>query len=234
MTEQQANPRIVIVEDHDALRESLVSFLSASGYSVFGFSCAEELDEHLSTAECEIFILDVQLPGENGFDIAKRMRFSHTNAFIVMLTVLNEERHKVQGYVMADTYLPKPVSGKELLAVVNSLTRRLQGEGFRRKIVELDLFNSKLQYNKKHVLLNLQERALLKALVEAPEGRVPSWRLMEILDVLQAGEVDKSYLEMQVFRLRKKLSDIGAPYPMIKTERGHGYRILHEVELHRS
>lgn len=234
MTEQQMKPRVVIVEDHDALRESFVSFLSANGYLVFGASCGEELDEHLARVECEILVLDIGLPGESGFDIAKRMRVVYPKIFIVMLTALKEERHKIHGYQMADVYLPKPVSGNELLAVANSLTRRLQNEGFKRKIVELDLFNSELKYNKKHVLLNLQERALLKALVEAPEGRVPSWRLMEILDELHKGEVDKSYLEMQVFRLRKKLCDIGAPYPMIKTERGQGYRILHEVDIRHS
>lgn len=231
MTELTVHPKVVIVEDHDALRESFVEFLVALGYSVFGASCGEELDEYLSEHDCSILILDVGLPGESGFEIAERIRAAHPEMYIVMLTALTDEAHKIQGYSFAEVYLPKPVSGQELVAVVNALRRRIAQENRLHRPVSLDLFHSEVSCEAGCVALNLQEKALLKTLAEAKDGRVPAWRLMEVLDQIQGEEIDKPYLEMQIFRLRKKLNEIVAPRPMIKTERGLGYRLLHQIVL---
>ena len=119
-------PKIAIVEDHDGLRESFVEYLSNLDYDITGLCCAEDLDDYLATSQPAILILDIGLPGEDGFQIAKRLRQSHPGMYIVMLTALANERDKIRGYECgADIYLPKPVSPAELSAAIQAACRRL-------------------------------------------------------------------------------------------------------------
>ncbi len=224
-------PRIALVEDHDDLRESFVAYLQALNYPVDGMSCGEELDEYLSTKQPAILILDIGLPGENGFDIAERIRKSHTGLYIIMLTALNSEAHKIRGYATADLYLPKPVLPGELSAALLAARRRIDPIHTGNNQLILDLSRSQITCNGKQTTLNHQEKALLKAMAEAKDGKVPTWRLIEIVSHAMDAEIEKAYLELQIFRLRKKLQDIGAPTPSIKARWKEGYQLLQPIEI---
>lgn len=223
---------IAIVEDHDGLREGFIEYLKDQQFDVSGFSCGEELDEHLTLQQPLILILDIGLPGENGFEISARIRKSHPNIYIVMLTALANERDKIKGYQSgADVYLPKPVSPAELNAALQAAIRRLGITESTSQSLQLDVSKSVLISNDKVITLNIPERSLLKALSEAKDSKVPTWRLIEILSAATETEIEKAYLELQIFRLRKKLAEAGAPKPAIQALWKEGYKLHCAIEI---
>ena len=100
---------IVLVEDHDLLRTVTQSVLTQAGHNVLALSCAEEVDEALSGMSPDLYILDLNLPGEDGISLARRIRHSHPRVGIIMTTVRSEIADRLDGYESgADIYLPKP------------------------------------------------------------------------------------------------------------------------------
>lgn len=223
---------VAIVEDHDDLREGFLEFLKDQQFEVSGLSCGEELDEHLALHQPSILILDIGLPGEDGFEISERIRKSHPKMYIVILTALAKECDKIKGYKSgADIYLPKPVSPAELNAALQAAVRRLGITESLCQSLRLDISKSALISNDKVISLNIPERSLLKALSEAKDGIVPTWRLIEILCAATETEIEKAYLELQIFRLRKKLAEAGAPKPAIQALWKEGYKLHCAIEI---
>lgn len=223
---------VAIVEDHDDLREGFIEFLKDQQFEVSGLTCGEELDEHLALRQPSILILDIGLPGEDGFEICERIRKSHPKMYIVMLTALAKEGDKIKGYKSgADIYLPKPVSPVELNAALQAAIRRLGITESGSQSLRLDISKSVLISSDKVISLNIPERSLLKALSEAKDGKVPTWRLIEILSAATETEIEKAYLELQIFRLRKKLTEAGAPTPAIQALWKEGYKLHCPIEI---
>lgn len=226
------NLKIAIVEDHDGLRESFLEYLRNERFDATGLCCGEELDEYLTHHQPAILILDIGLPGENGFDIAKRIRAPHPNMYIILLTALSKVHDKILGYQCgADIFLSKPVSAPELSAAIQSAGRRLLLTGTPTQKLQLNLAESMLSSQDKSVRLNHQEKLLLKSLAEAKEFKLPTWRLLEVASEATGVDVEKGYLELQIFRLRKKLLEVGTPKPGIKAVWKDGYKLLQEVQL---
>ncbi|MGA1728205.1 MAG: response regulator transcription factor, partial [Burkholderiaceae bacterium] len=100
---------IVLVEDHDLLRTVTESVLKEAGHNILALGCAEEVDEALSGMNPDLYILDLNLPGEDGISLARRIRRSHPRVGIIMTTVRSEVTDRLDGYESgADIYLPKP------------------------------------------------------------------------------------------------------------------------------
>lgn len=117
---------IMVVEDEASLRADVVEYLSACGHTVVGCGDGSELDAALSRQNADIIILDVNLPGEDGFSIAKRLR-DHSDVGIIMLTARGVNVDRVVGLeIGADVYLVKPVELRELEAQIRTLARRLK------------------------------------------------------------------------------------------------------------
>jgi DNA-binding response OmpR family regulator len=120
---------ITVVEDHDFLREVIVDLLTKHGHDVHGHFCAEEVDDDPRFGLTDIYIIDLNLPGEDGLSLARRIRSAHPKIGIVMVTARDKLDDKIKGYESgADFYLAKPVDPQELLAVVNAFSRRLAEE----------------------------------------------------------------------------------------------------------
>lgn len=120
-----AGPTIVVVEDENSLRSDMVEYLSSCGFDAIGARDGAELDRLLRNRDAAIIILDVNLPDEDGFKIAARLRDSH-GAGIIMVTARSSTVDRVVGLeIGADAYLVKPVELRELEAQVKSLLRRL-------------------------------------------------------------------------------------------------------------
>jgi DNA-binding NarL/FixJ family response regulator len=118
---------LLLVEDNEALNEVLTEFLDSSGYKVSSYVCGEDIP---SITGFDLAVLDLNLPGEDGLSIAARIKSASPATGIILLTVRSELDDKVKGYeVGADVFLPKPVDPLELLAVINSLSRRLVSSG---------------------------------------------------------------------------------------------------------
>lgn len=122
-----AGLNIIVVEDHDDLREVTVEALCALGHRVRGLACAEDLDAALRAAPADLLVLDLNLPGEDGISLARRVRGVRPELGIIMVTVRGEIRDKIEGYGSgADLYLAKPTSNEELEAAIAALARRLR------------------------------------------------------------------------------------------------------------
>lgn len=120
-----AGPTIVVVEDENSLRSDMVEYLSNCGFDAIGARDGAELDRLLRNSNAAIIILDVNLPDEDGFKIAARLRDGH-GAGIIMVTARSSTVDRVVGLeIGADAYLVKPVELRELEAQVKSLLRRL-------------------------------------------------------------------------------------------------------------
>jgi two-component system OmpR family response regulator len=118
--------RIAVVEDENSLRADLVEYLSACGHQVVGCEDGPALDRAQAVAPADIIILDVNLPGEDGFSIAKRLR-DQSEVGIIMLTARGVNVDRVVGLeIGADVYLVKPIELRELEAQVRTLARRLK------------------------------------------------------------------------------------------------------------
>lgn len=156
---------IIVVEDHYDLRLTFVEHLLQEGYKVWGVSCGEDLNTLLATHSVDLLLLDVNLPGENGFQIARRLRDTHPNINIIMLTVKGAETDRINGYESgADIYLAKPVSPAELSAVVRSVFRRMQCEDAASSVLELDVRHMNFRGQLGNVSLNKLDVALIKTL----------------------------------------------------------------------
>jgi DNA-binding response OmpR family regulator len=118
---------ILVVEDHDDLREATVTALDSLGYAAHGADCAETMDEMLSDLSPDVLLLDLNLPGEDGLSIARRLRGALPNMGIIMVTARNQGRDITNGYDSgADIYVTKPTSPEELHAAIQALARRMQ------------------------------------------------------------------------------------------------------------
>lgn len=223
--------RVIVVEDHLDLRQVFLDALLQEGVDASAVSCAEELDEYMSAELINLIILDVNLPGESGFEIAKRVRAADPNINIIMLTARTTEADRIRGYESgADFYLCKPVSPAELSAAVKAVKRRVQTN--RNNGVDLALSVQGMSLRSEHGIIHLNkvDVALLKALAMATDHRLPYWRLYEVTERSSNSQA-KGQLELQVFRLRKKLIEIGISENLIKSMRSEGYQLTQAIRI---
>lgn len=221
--------KIAIVEDNADLRALLMRGLSDAGYFVKGAESAEQLEEIFALDSFNVLIADVNLPGESGFNIAARYKRQNAFLTIVMLTARASEADKIKGYESgADIYLSKPVSNTELLAVISSISRRVNAQSSKPEIL-LNLKSLTLAGPSTTVDLSKQEAALIKALSESPSFNLPYYRLLEICNEgLDDGA--KGGLEVRITRLRKKFVEAGV-HRSFRALRGNGYQLLANVQI---
>ena len=223
--------RVIVVEDHVDLRQVFMDELIREGVNAIGVSCGEELDECMSQGAVHLIVLDVNLPGESGFDIAKRMRAANPSINIIMLSARTAEADRILGYESgADFYLCKPVSPAELSAAVKAVKRRVNASISMGTELVLSIFGMTISSEEGVASLSKSDVSLLKALAMAPDYRLPYWRLYEVTE-RQANEQAKGQLELQVFRLRKKLAEIGIPENFIKSMRSEGYQLTQLIRI---
>lgn len=220
---------IVVVEDHAALREMTVAALAVAGWQVRGFDSAEALYEARDAQTIDIAVLDLNLPGEDGLALARRLRERQPGIGIVMLTVRDRVEQRVAGYEHgADIYLPKPAASAELVAAVAALARRIVPRTDAPAGCELDLAAGQLRGPERTVTLLESEAVLLRAFALAPEGRLETWQMQELL-----GEETASLaaIAIRISRLRKKLAAAGAPKEALRAIRGQGYRLFADLRI---
>lgn len=223
---------ILVVEDNDSLRDATVDFLQAHGHQTLGVVCAEEVDDTPTRDLPDLYLIDVNLPGEDGFSLAERIRKSQPAAGIVLMTARGQLNDRLEGYAAgADNYLIKPVEQAELLLCVNNLARRLKPSSSRPDD-RLELYNQTLCLKgpKGSVTLTHGESILLAAFSRAAGQKLERWQAMQLVDTKDKGLVPAN-LEMRISALRKKLSACGAPEEAIRTLRGFGYALSCHIEL---
>lgn len=224
---------LLVVEDHIALLDVTVETLAAQGYNVIGIASAEAVDELPAQFVADIAILDLNLPGEDGLSLAKRLRQIQPRIGIIMVTARHTLAHKLAGYEHgADIYLTKPTAPEELCATVQALAQRLRPHpGEQSAVFALDMASKLLTTPQGELPLRSAEAALLYALALATDNTLAHWQALEKLDK-PVDELGKAQLEVLVSRLRKKLLDHGAPPMPIRALRGVGYQLCLPVLVH--
>ena len=221
---------IVVVEDHHALREITVEALSSKGHHVIGLDCAEALPE-LNDLPIDLMVIDLNLPGEDGISLAKRVRNTQPDIGIIMLTARAQAADKLAGYQSgADIYLTKPTSLEELSAAIQAVARRIKPKYTKIVALQLDEGLLTLTGSLESVSLTKHESTLLIAFMRAVEQKMENWQLIQLLGTIEK-EYSKANVEVLITRLRKKILIAGASQHPIKSIREYGYQLCEQITL---
>jgi DNA-binding response OmpR family regulator len=240
--------RILIVEDEAHLAQGLLFNLQAEGYEIAIDSDGESALDRLSRESFDAVLLDVMLPGKDGFEVVAELRARQNYVPVLMLTARGRPEDVLQGFAAgADDYLPKPFDLSILLARLNGLLRRLKwhqpvDRSVDRNAVSPDdspsfefdgrLINFEdleLTANGRRIRLTLMEADLLRYLVRN-QGRIISrkelleqvWRVHE--------DTDTRAIDNFIVRLRRYIEDEPSEPRYLKTVRGVGYRFATTAE----
>ena len=220
---------IYCVEDDAAIRDIEVYALRSTGFEAEGFENGEELFAAVKKRLPELIILDVMLPGEDGLEILKRIRFSALTRSVpvIMATARGEEYDKITGLDSgADDYLVKPFGMMEMVSRVRAVLRRSGGGESAQKLLTLgslalDPASHTVTVNGQAVTLTLKEFEILRTMMAKPGVVFTRDRLLsEVWGTDYDGETRT--VDVHIRTLRQKLGDAGA---LIGTVRGVGYRM---------
>ena len=220
---------IYCVEDDSAIRDIEVYALRSTGFEAEGLENGEQLFEAIAKRVPELIILDVMLPGEDGLEILKRIRFSALTRSVpvIMATALGEEYDKITGLDSgADDYLVKPFGMMEMVSRVRAVLRRSGGGESAQKLLTLgslalDPASHTVTVNGQAVTLTLKEFEILRTMMAKPGVVFTRDRLLsEVWGTDYDGETRT--VDVHIRTLRQKLGDAGA---LIGTVRGVGYRM---------
>jgi DNA-binding response OmpR family regulator len=220
---------ILVVEDEERLAALVRRVLVEERHAV---DVAHDGDTGLDLADSDTYdlvILDVMLPGMDGFEVCRQMRADGVETPVLMLTARGAVEDRVAGLnVGADDYLVKPFALEELLARVNALLRRRKGSletstELRAKDLTLDLVRHEVRRGNRIIELTAKEFALLEYLMRHP-GQVLS--RTQITDHVWRYDIDalSNVVDTYIHYVRDKV-DKGHSTPLIKTVRGVGYKI---------
>ncbi len=232
MNAAHERPTLVIVEDHQQLREELLSFLLDEGFDAYGAESGSALNEILLTRRVDMVILDLNMPEEDGVSIAKRLRSSMPQIGIVMLTARVNGADRTLGYQGgADVYLTKPTRSAELSAVIHNLWARLS-QSRAEPCWLLDVKKLILTFGEsRSIALTYVEVQVLQILA-VNAGHVAREVLMAaIVADKDIALTAKARLELLISRLRAKLAPYTADNNVIKSVRGIGYQLCLPLQI---
>jgi len=231
-------PHVLAVDDDESVRDLISEYLTENGYRVTAVGNGRDMDAVMKSDPVDIILLDVKLPGEDGFSLVRNVR-RMSNVPVIMLTGQGHEVDRVLGLELgADDYLVKPFSPRELLARIKAVLRRYEGRQpedggppvrresdlrkYRFSGWELATGTRRLQSPKgDRVELTNGEYALLICFLKAP-GRVLSRDQLLEGGRLHDDIYDRS-IDVQILRLRRKIEADPNEPKLIRTERGAGY-----------
>ncbi len=235
MDRQRSSPvsaTILIVEDEFAVARGVQYALQQEGYQVTVARSGEEGLEFATQQAPDLVLLDVRLPGIDGFEMLRRLRATGSKAPVLMLTARDEEVDKVIGLELgADDYLTKPFGLRELMSRIKALLRRAYGDLadaaggrlIRHGDLVIDLERRRVQRGQQRISLTATEFEILRYLASKP-GRVFSRReLLELVRDYEALDQDEKTINVHVSHLREKLEDDPVDPVFILTIRGAGY-----------
>ena len=225
--------KILIVDDDMRLRQMVMRYLDENGFKSTSVANANEMCKAIQRDTFDLYVLDINLPGEDGLRICQRIRLSGDVTPIIMVTARGEDIDRIIGLELgADDYLPKPFNPRELLARIRSILRRgskshhvLHDEAnltFIFGSFEFDGRARQLSQRGKNISLTTNEFALLKILIQC-KGQVLS--RAQLTGRLHSRDYtpDQRDIDMLVSRLRKQLQEDDPSVTYIQTVRGVGY-----------
>jgi two-component system phosphate regulon response regulator OmpR len=220
-------PHLLVVDDDRRIRDLLSRFLAGEGYRVTTAETAVDARAKLSGLSFDLLVLDVMMPGESGFELAKAIRGS-SNVPILMLTARDAAESRIEGLqIGADDYLSKPFEPRELSLRIANILKRSQPaapppvESVRFGPFVYHLARGELRKGEEIIRLTDREREMLRILAATPGETVSRMALAG-----NGGQVSERAVDVQVNRLRRKIERNPANPLFVQTVRGIGYRLV--------
>jgi two-component system, OmpR family, phosphate regulon response regulator OmpR len=220
-------PHLLIVDDDRRIRDLLSRYLNSEGYRVTTAETAAEARARLDGLKFDLLILDVMMPGESGFDLARAIRTS-SRVPIVMLTARSEAESRIAGLELgADDYVAKPFEPRELSLRIGNILRHARPaptpprESIRFGNFVFHLARGELRRGDEIVHLTDREREMLRLLAATPGETIPRGALAG-----DGGSISERAVDVQVNRLRRKIERNPANPLFVQTVRGVGYRLM--------
>ncbi len=223
---------ILIVEDEHAVARGIQYALQQESYEVTVAPTGEQGLDYAVHQAPDLVVLDVRLPGMDGFEVLRRIRAAGGKMPILVLTARDEEVDKVIGLELgADDYLAKPFGLRELMSRIKALLRRAYGDFadaaggrvIRHRDLIIDLDRRRVQRGARRIALTPTEFEILRHLASRP-GRVYTRpELLELLRDYEALDQDEKTINVHVSHLREKIEDDPSNPVFVMTVRGVGY-----------
>jgi two-component system phosphate regulon response regulator OmpR len=218
---------LLVVDDDRRIRDLLSRFLASEGYRVTTAQSAADARAKLGALHFDLLILDVMMPGESGFDLARAIR-KDSVVPIIMLTARSEAESRIEGLQLgADDYVAKPFEPRELLLRIGNILRRAAPpppvaplESVQFGPFAFHIERGELRQGEEIIHLTDRERDIMRALALAAGDTVPRQALAG------DGSVNERAVDVQVNRLRRKVENNSANPLYIQAVRGIGYRLV--------
>jgi DNA-binding response OmpR family regulator len=220
----------MVVEDEDSIREFIVINLKRDGFNVIEAATGEEALDKLRLSPVDLIVLDIMLPGIDGYEVCKRVQVQRPGTAIIMLTAKGQDTDKVTGLQLgADDYVVKPFNPSVLTARVKAVLRRMRRKSPAKKIkvndVTVDTNKRRVTVGGKNIELTNKEYELFMLLLTAGGDVVSRDEILSRLwDTNFYG--DTKTIDVHIRRLREKLNDDPAHPKYIATVWGVGYRFV--------
>jgi len=213
---------ILIVDDDNRIRSLLKDYLSENHYIVSTAEDAEEAKTKLKYIKFDILILDVMMPGQNGYDLTKEIK-KEIQIPIILLTAKGEVENRIKGLeIGADDYISKPFEPKELLLRIKNIVKNNNKIDLTSKHfvgdAEIDLNKMIINFNQKNRKINNSEKKILIEMLSNPGRTYSREEIGKISGITQERSID-----VMITRLRQKLERSPKNPKFLQTIRGSGY-----------
>ena len=213
---------ILVVDDDDRIRELVKEYLNDNGFVVSTGNNAEEAKIKLDYFKFDLIVLDVMMPGQNGFELTKEIK-KNSKVPIILLTAKGEVENRIQGLELgADDYLGKPFEPKELLLRIKNIVKKSKKINLNKisKIGEakVDLNKMSIQFKNKINKINNAEKKVLAEMLANPGKTYSRIQIGEISNIKQERSID-----VMITRLRQKIELNPKNPKFLQTIRGSGY-----------
>lgn len=226
-----AQLQIVLIEDNADFRLLLTRTLQSMGHTVIAHESSEEFLEHRGATDVDVYLVDLNLPGEDGLSVVRRLREAAPDVGIIVLTARDGKNDRVKGYDCgADLYMVKPIYPPELIAALRRFSRNAANSAPNPEPNVLHFSKGRLSGHAGQVRLSYDETIVLEALVRAPAQTLATWQLACLFEA-DLDEAFKSNLPVRMARLRKKLRGVGADGSAIQPLRNLGYQLTTKILL---
>lgn len=235
----QKNKHIVVVDDDSEIRSLLTDYLTRNGFLVTGAEDGEDFFNLLSGMNPDLVVLDVMMPGEDGFAVCQRLR-RESDLPVIMLTASADETDRIVGLEMgADDYLAKPFNPRELLARIKAILRRVHepvkpqkhAKTFLFGGITLDLMTRMLRFaDGTETPVSGADYTLLNLFMNKGNDVLSRDEISDALHGRECNPYDRS-IDVHMSRLRQRLGDDAKQPRLIKTVRGTGYVLAVPVEI---
>lgn len=220
---------VLVVEDEDSIRKFVKINLEREGFEVLEAGSGEEGLEIAFNNDIDIVILDLMLPGIDGYEVCKQLRDNSEELGIIMLTAKSQDLDKIMGLEFGtDDYMTKPFNPMELVLRVKSLAKRIGNEDEDESILvykpfKIDVYSRKFYKNEKEIVLTPTEFQIAKLFLENP-GK--AFKRDEILNIVWGYDFmgDSKIVDVNIRRLRSKIEEDSSHPEFIETIWGIGYR----------